>query len=170
MIWGSWAHPPNCFPQPSTSKNPFFVTYNLDRGYRQCANETVRVHLRDNSVIKDRRLGVIHQRGDSANPLSRRISQVSRVFPIFRRFPRMSRNCNRHRINSLDLTGRKDRGLIGRETQVNSLFQNILQVSRLFPIFCGDPPASSCAKYRRINILTPAAKKREWSPMAQRAS
>jgi hypothetical protein len=150
------------------------VTYNLDRGYRQCTNETVRVHLSDNSVIKDGQIGGIHQRGESANPLFRKILQVSRVFPRFCGCPEVSRNCNQHRINNLYLAGRQHRGSIGRETTANSLFQNILQVSRVFPIFCGDASAASRARYRRINILTPAAKKRgrghsngptpEWCP------
>src|ERR1035438_6438299 len=119
-LFRSRAHLPNSFPQPSTTKNPFLVTYNLDRGYRQCANETVRVHLSDNSVIKDGWIGGIYQRGASANPLSPKIFQVSRVFPRFCRCPEVSLNCNHHRINSLDLTGRQHRGSISRETNANS--------------------------------------------------
>jgi hypothetical protein len=124
------------FPQPSTTRNPFLVTSNLDRGFRQCAHGTMCVRLGNSSLMKDAATGLRQQGQGIANPLFREILDVSCLFPGFCGCSRPPFNCKRRRVNSLQAADKIRQSSAGGLSAANPLFQKILQVSGLFSIFC----------------------------------
>jgi hypothetical protein len=149
------------FPQPSTKRNPFLVTSNLDRGVKQCTNGGMSVCLGNSALMKDEGTGPPRQRQGKINPRFREISDVSCLFPRFCGYSRLLQDRKHCRIKSLDDADKKQQGSASSLYAANPLFQNILRLSGLFSIFCGHPTTSRSAKHFRINILSSAAKKIE---------
>jgi hypothetical protein len=149
------------FPQPSTKRNPFLVTSNLDRGIRQCTNGGMSVCLRNSSLMKNEGTGPAQRRQGKINPRFREISDVSCLFPRFCGYSRLFQDRKHCRINSLDDADKRQQGSTTSLYAANPLFQNILRLSGLFSRFCGYLTSSRSAKHFRINILSSSLKKKE---------
>ena len=103
---------PKPFPQPSTEKNPFLVTNNLDRGYGTLTMESCATYSNDLAVTGGglalaRKSGTGRQRR-TANSLFRKILPVSPAFAIFCELRVISQMSKCSRIKNFAASAKKN--------------------------------------------------------------
>jgi hypothetical protein len=122
-------------------------------------NGNVRICFSTDQTGKPGNSRLSSQSPDGANSLFQNIVRMSPLSARFRGRTLQDAFCKLLRINNLAKIAKMNRGSTSLRTTANSLFWNILPVSRVFPGFCANQQRSIGGKHNGINILANEIKK-----------